>query len=312
MSQRSSWERATRRLVTAALRVAPPSALLGAIDRLAPHYARLALHAAGLLLPRGLREYPDRVAPYFGADCGHERRARLVEARLVFLLTRLVVKQLIERSSVAESLRHLPIAVDGADHLDTALAARRGLVLVSGHFGLPILIRLVLEGRGERAVGVGRSSIEGVDVAIGRDVWSRARALQRLRAEVEGGSVCVLLADVRRHRYIETPFLNGRIPVTPGAFVLARATRRPILPAFAVRASGARHFRVVFGPPLPPGDRARPASFAVAASSFARFYESIAGDHPDQLFGYDPVFGASSGASRASAGDGPPSRNARA
>ena len=312
MRERSSWELAVRRIVTETLRLVPPDSALGAIDWLAPRYARLALRAGGVLLPRTLRDFPDKVAPYFGADRGRGRRARLVEARLVFLLTRLVVNQVVRGRPGAESRRLLPIAVDGADHLDAALAERRGLVLVSAHFGLPALIRLVLEGRGARVVGVGASFIEGVDVAIGRDVWTRARALQRLRAEVEGGSVCVLLADVGRRRYIETPFLQGRIPVAPGAFALARATRSPLLPVFAVRAQGARHFRVAFCPPLSLGDRARPAPFADTASSFARCLEAIAQDHPDHLFAYDPVFGASPGAPRASAGDRPPSRSARA
>jgi predicted LPLAT superfamily acyltransferase len=312
MRERSSWERAVRRIVTETFRLVPPVTALGAIEQLAPCYARLALRTGGVLLPRSLRDFPDKVAPYFAADRGRERRARLVEARLVFLLTRLVLNQVVRGSPGAESRRLLPIAVDGADHLDAALAERRGLVLVSAHFGLPVLIRLVVEGRGARVVGVGESFTQGVDMAIGRDVWTRARALQRLRAEVEGGNVCVLLADVRGDRYIETPFLQGHIPVVPGAFVLARATRSPLLPVFAVRAPGAWHFRVAFGPPLSLVDRARPAPFADIASSFARCFEAIARDHPDHLFAYDPVFGASPGAPRSSAGGGPPSRSARA
>jgi len=312
MTARSSWERAARRIVTETLRLVPPASVIGAIERLAPCYAQAALYAGGVLLPRTLRDFPDKVAPYLGADRVREQRARLIEARLVFLLTRLVLNQMVHGRPIAESCRLLPIAVDGADHLDAALAERRGLVLVSAHFGLPALIRLVLEGRGARVVGVGASFIQGVDVEIGRDVWARARALQRLRAEVEGGSVCVLLADVRRGRYIDTPFLQGRIPVATGAFVLAQATRSPLLPAFAVRVPGARHSRVAFGPPLPLGDQTHPMMFAGTVLSFARCYEAIARDHPAQLFGYDPVFGASPGAPRASAGDGPPSRSARA
>jgi lauroyl/myristoyl acyltransferase len=105
--------------------------------------------------------------------------------------------------------------------------------------------------------------------------------------------VCVLLTDVRGGRHIETPFLQGHIPVASGAFVLAQVTRSPLLPVFAVRAPGALHFRVAFGPPLSLGDRAHPAPFADTAASFARCYEAIARAHPDHLFGYDPVFGAS-------------------
>jgi hypothetical protein len=310
MTARSSWERAARRIVTETLRLVPPASVLGAIGgsrratrRLRSTLAAFAPHSPGF--PRQGRAVP-RGRPRPGT------RARLIEARLVFLLTRLVLNQMVHGRPIAESCRLLPIAVDGADHLDAALAERRGLVLVSAHFGLPAFIRLVLEGRGARVVGVGASFIQGVDVEIGRDVWARARALQRLRAEVEGGSVCVLLADVRRGRYIDTPFLQGRIPVAIGAFVLAQATRSPLLPAFAVRVPGARHSRVAFGPPLPLGDRTHPMMFAGTVLSFARCYEAIARDHPAQLFGYDPVFGASPGAPRASAGDGPPSRSARA
>jgi len=311
MRERSRWERAVRRIVTDTLRLVPPDSALGAIERLAPLYARLALRTGGVLLPCNLRDFPDKVAPYFGVDRCRERRARLVETRLVFLLTRLVLSQAVQGRPSAESRRLLPIAVDGADHLDAALAERRGLVLVSAHFGLPALIRLVVEGRDAHVVSVGGSFTRGVDVATGGDVWTRARALQRLRAEVEGGSVCLLLADVWGRHHIKTPFLQGRIRVTPGAFALAQATRSPLLPVFAVRALGARHFRVAFGPPLPLGDRARPAPFADTALSFARCYEAIARDYPDHLFAYDPIFGASPGAPRANAGDRPRSRSAR-
>ena len=81
MRERSSWERAVRRIVTETLRLVPPASALGAIERLAPRYARLALRAGGVLLPRTLRDFPDKVAPYLGADRGRERRARLVSRR---------------------------------------------------------------------------------------------------------------------------------------------------------------------------------------------------------------------------------------
>ena len=240
MRERSRWERAVRRIVTETLRLVPPARALGAIERLAPLYARLALRTGGVLLPRSLRDFPDKVARYFGADRGRERRARLVEARLVFLLTRLVLNQAVRGRTGAESRRLLPIAVDGAEYLDAALAERRGLVLVSAHFGLPALIRLVLEGRGARVVGVGGSFIQGVDVATGRDVWTRARALQRLRAEVEGGSVCVLLADVWGRHHLKTPFLQGRIRVTPGPSPSPRPREARCCPSspFASRGHG--------------------------------------------------------------------------
>ena len=74
-----------------------------------------------------------------------------------------------------------PIEVRGATHLEAALAEHRGLLLISGHFGVPALIRLVLEERGLRVVGVGGVMSDPVDVRIGGDVWTGARSTQQIR-----------------------------------------------------------------------------------------------------------------------------------
>jgi lauroyl/myristoyl acyltransferase len=178
----------------------------------------------------------------------------------------------------------------GSDHLEAALGQRQGVILVSAHFGLPPLIRLALEGLGARVIGVGRNPAPGVDVAVGADVWNRARSLQRLRDELAENRVCLLLADGGRGRHTEVPFLGGRIRVSLGAFGLAQVTRSPLLPVFAVLARGAPRFQVDIGPalPVPHHSGAEPPTEAIAG--FVRRYEALARTNPCQLFGYAPLF----------------------
>ena len=222
-----------RRIARAAIRPWPAAPVLSAIERAAPRYARLALRARGAGLPRNVRAFPARVAPYLGTEPGAAERARLVEARLVFLLVRSFVNQFLLVCGTAGERRGLgPIDLRGATYLEAALAERRGLMLISAHFGLPPLIGLALEERGLPVVAVGGLRADRVDVVVGRGVWAAARSMQQVRDALADGQVCVLLVDTPRGRYMEPPFLQGRIPVAAGAFRLAQLTRSPLLPVF--------------------------------------------------------------------------------
>ena len=301
-----------RRIARAAIRPWPAARVLSAIERAAPRYVRLALRARGAGLPRNVRAFPARVAPYFGTELGPAEHARLVEARLVFLLIRSFVNQFLLVHGTAGGQRGLaPIELRGATHLEAALAERRGLLLISAHFGLPPLIGLALEERGLPVVGVGGIMADRVDVVVGRDVWAAARSMQRVRDVLADGQVCVLLVDTPKGRYAEPPFLQGRIPVAAGAFRLAQLTRSPLLPVFAVYTSARPRFRVEIGPPLSIPDRPSASPFAESLDGFVRCYEAIARRHPDQLFGYDPLFRSSRAWPRSGAAPEPRSRNAR-
>jgi lauroyl/myristoyl acyltransferase len=58
---------------------------------------------------------------------------------------------LVVRGTAGERRGLGPIELHGATYLDAALAERRGLMLISAHFGLPPLIGLALEQRGRDA-----------------------------------------------------------------------------------------------------------------------------------------------------------------
>ena len=305
-----------RRIARAAIRPWPAAPVLSAIERAASRYARLALGARGAGLPRKVRAFPAKVSPYFGTELGPAERARLVEARLVFLLVRSFVNQFLLVHGTAGERRGLgPIELRGATYLEAALAERRGLLLISAHFGLPPLIGLALEERGLPVVAVGGIMADRVDVVVGPDVWAAARSMQRVRDSLADGQVCVLLVDTPKGRYAEPPFLQGRIPVAAGAFRLAQLTRSPLLPVFAVHTSARPRFHVEIGPPIEVPDRSSASPFAESLDGFVRCFEAIARRHPAQLFGYERVFGSrrlsEKRGPRSGAAPEPRSRNAR-
>jgi hypothetical protein len=69
-------------MARAALRPWPAAPVLSTIERAAPRYASLALRARGAGLPRNVRAFPAKVAPYLGPEPDAAERARLVQARL--------------------------------------------------------------------------------------------------------------------------------------------------------------------------------------------------------------------------------------
>ena len=291
MRNRPAWERGARRIARPALRRVPLPLALAVIERAGPRYARLALRTGGRLLPRNVLTFPARVASLLGGPLGQEESDRLVEARLVFLLTRVLLNEILLVHPPAESRRRLaPIGVDGVDRLEAALGERRGVILVSGHFGFPPLIRLAVEEFGARVIGVGGEPARGVDVPVGGDVWDRARSLHHLRGELAENRVCVLLADLAHGRHTEVPFLGERIAVALGAFGLAQFTRSPLLPAFAVHSQGTPRFQVDIGRALPVPDRSRAEPPTEAVAGFVRHYEALARRYPSHLFGYDALF----------------------
>ena len=291
MRDRPGWDRAARRIARSLVRRISPALAFTVVERAGPHYARLALRAGGWLLPRGVPTFPAKVASLLGEPLGPRESERLIEGRVVFLLTRALLAQVLLAHPSAEGRRRLvPIGVDGAAHLEAAIGEGRGIIVVSAHFGLPPLIPLVLGDFGSDVIGVGGKPAPGVDLSVSGDVWDRARGLQRLRGQLAENRACLFLPDGVYGRYTEAPFLGGRIGVTLGPFHLAQVTGSPLLTAFAVRSRGTPRFRVEIGRALSvPGEsHAEPPTEAVA--EFARRYEALARRHPCQLFGYEALF----------------------
>jgi lipid A biosynthesis acyltransferase len=280
------WVSAGRWATRQIARLLPLTPIFAAIEQAGTRYARLAF-GGRLPLPRSVRNFPLSVASRVG--CSAPTPACLVERRLVFVLTRVLLCQAL-RTQAPDILRRLPpVDMQGVQHLEQALARRRGVVLISGHFGVPELIRPLLDRLGARFVIAGARPFPGVDVAVGRDVWTRAQGLQHLRTALGEGHACIVFPDTRIGRHVETPFLAGRIRIGLGAFALAQLAGSPLLPFFAVHLERPPRFRLEVLPPLPPSaSSGTPPTEAV--SEFVRIYETYARSHPHQISGLQPIF----------------------
>src|SRR5687767_13814871 len=115
-------------------RLASARRIIGAIDRVGPTYARMAVDSPWLPLPAGVEHFLDQVAQLYGERPAGEERRRLAARRLAFLVTRKVIYLLLQAWPPAQAQSRLPpIDIDGLEHLEAALAGSGGAVLVTAH-----------------------------------------------------------------------------------------------------------------------------------------------------------------------------------
>ena len=178
----------------------------------------------------------------------------------------------------ARPLRRL-VEIRGREHLEAALAAGKGAILCTGHFGSCNSGFSVLHASGFPATDIGRwqyNYTPGLSSAQ-RWFWDRvyARPLLRhrqrpniepwpgrpqvaalaataLRAN-EVVTICVDTPplDSDRARAVEVPFLGRRAGVLPGAVTLAQVTGAPLLMGFLYRAADYRHQVWEISAPVP-------------------------------------------------------------
>lgn len=176
----------------------------------------------------------------------------------------------------ARPLRRL-MEIRGREHLDAALAAGKGAIICTGHFGAHESGFAVLHASGFPVTSIGRrwynykpglSSTE-------RRLWDlHFRPVRRLRqrpniepwpgrtqvaalaaAALRANEVVTIAIDATplgndRARAVEVPFLGGRARLLPGAVVLAQVTGAPLLMGFVYRAADYRHQVLEVSAPL--------------------------------------------------------------
>ena len=178
----------------------------------------------------------------------------------------------------ARPLRRL-VEIRGREHLEAALAAGKGAILCTGHFGSYDSGFSVLHASGFPVTTIGRwqhkytaglSSAERRfwDLVYARPVrryrqrpniepWPgrlevAALAAAALRAnEVVTISIDAPPLDSDRARAVEVPFLGRRAGLLPGAVALAQVTGAPLLMGFLYRAADYRHQVLEISAPVP-------------------------------------------------------------
>ena len=178
----------------------------------------------------------------------------------------------------ARPLRRL-VEIRGREHLEAALAAGKGAILCTGHFGSHDSGFSVLHASGFPVTSIGRVWYK----YTGRPLSRRAAALGPLyfrpvrryrqrpnieprpgRPEVAALAAAALRAnevvtiaidapplDSDRARTVEVPFLGRRAGLLPGAVALAQMTGAPLLMGFLYRAADYRHQVLEISAPVP-------------------------------------------------------------
>jgi lauroyl/myristoyl acyltransferase len=166
----------------------------------------------------------------------------------------------------------------GREHLEAALAAGKGAILCSAHFGSYNCGFSVLHASGFPVTGIGNlwykheGGVSSADRWLWefyfRPVWRHrqrpnietspgrpevaALAAAALRAN-EVVTICIDATplDGNRTSTVEVPFLGRRAGLLPGTAVLAQVTGAPLLMAFMYRAADYRHQVLEISAPMP-------------------------------------------------------------
>jgi lauroyl/myristoyl acyltransferase len=177
----------------------------------------------------------------------------------------------------ARPLRRL-VEIRGREHLEAALAAGKGAILCTGHFGSHSSGLSVLHASGFPVTSIGRWWYKydpGISAAE-RLIWERyLRPVRRHRqrphiepwpgrpevaiqaaAVLRANEVLTITIDAPplpgdRARTIKVPFLGRQAGLLPGAVALAQVTGAPLLMAFLYRAADYRHQVLEISAPVP-------------------------------------------------------------
>ena len=178
----------------------------------------------------------------------------------------------------ARPLRRL-VEIRGQEHLEAALAAGKGAILCSAHFGSYNSGFSVLHASGFPVTTIGRwqykytASLSSAErrfwgLVLARPVrrhrqrpniepWPgrfevAALAAAALRAnEVVTISIDAPPLDSDRARAVEVPFLGSRARLLPGVVTLAQMTGAPVLMGFLYRSADYRHQVLEISAPVP-------------------------------------------------------------
>jgi KDO2-lipid IV(A) lauroyltransferase len=185
------------------------------------------------------------------------------------------------------------VSLEGAEHLDRALALGRGSILVAGHFGNWELAATLATMGYPLTFLVGEQHNMLVD-----GLMNRLRARFGVELVPLTGSLMGVLRALRRNRivamlsdqdagrsgiFVDFLGLSASTPYGPGR--IAARTGAPLLPGNAVRRPGGRHTLVICPPVPPPSANASPDE---AARHYTQAYtdalETFVREHPDQYF----------------------------
>ncbi|HVU02722.1 MAG TPA: lysophospholipid acyltransferase family protein [Polyangiaceae bacterium] len=194
-----------------------------------------------------------------------------------------------------EAASAVPV-VDGREHLDHAIRAGKGVVLVTAHTGAwdvaarflsrdysaDVLVVMAAEDdAGARAVSDGVRVRSGIRVAhVGRTAFDALPLLGHLR---RGGVVAVQLDRAHPESAVEAELCGGPFLVPRGPFHLAMLGGAPIVPVFT-RRLGYFRYQVTVRPEIRVPRNGGPEGVVSAARTATRELEEFVRRDPTQWF----------------------------
>jgi len=198
-------------------------------------------------------------------------------------------------------LRAYVASADGEEHLDMALAAGRGVVLLTAHLGNWELAGRLL------ALGLARPTwvlvAEEPDPGVERFLRGGAAPVRFVTRRQPAAAV-TLLAALRRGELVAlqgdralgtrgdaaAPFFGVPAAFPLGPFVLARAAGAPLVPAFCVLGPD-RRYTIRMLPPLRVGAEGE----AAALGAWVEILEAAVRENPEQWFNFFDVWNGALG-----------------
>jgi KDO2-lipid IV(A) lauroyltransferase len=267
----------------------------------------------------GLARLPRCVAYWFGARLGdllycvlaERRRITLANLALAFgtdktaaerhLIARTTFRNLGQHIVDFSHLRQLTphtfatmCQIEGLEHIEALLQRRKGLLIVSAHFGswelgpavalyLATPLHVIVRPPDNPAL---QRLAEAYRQRCGYRTIPRRAALTTCLKVLRRGEIVAVLMDQSglRHESIQVEFFNTAAYTSIGPALLALRTGCPVISGFMIRQGQGRH-RLIFSPEIPVR-RTGHVQYDIAENTrvFTHVIESYVRRYPDQWF----------------------------
>ena len=203
-------------------------------------------------------------------------------------------------NSVAE-LDKVVIETSGLEHVDAALALKRGVIIVTAHLGSWELGGLLFGLRGYPvwAVTLEEAIDELTDM---RENYRTSRGIHTIRMGKSPFSGVSIIHHLQQNHMvailIDRPpagsaemveFFKTPTRLSAAPAMLAHLTGAVVLPAFVVSIGGG-HYRAFIQPPVPMDSGPRAEAVAANTQRLARVFEPVIAQHADQWYQFVPLW----------------------
>jgi len=198
---------------------------------------------------------------------GADRRRLVRETGAAFL------RLCVEYAHLDRWARSVALDIEGADRLDSASGAGKGIVIVTAHYGNWEAIRLAALRQGVECGIIYRAFnnryLDRFTVALigglGRPVLQKGKTgMRELVGHLRRGGAIMILVDQRNSGAPFLPFLGEPAETVLAAANLARLTGAALIPAVGRRDAARRRFSVRFETPVAPD---RPEAMMTAVNA---------------------------------------------